>query len=85
MPWVGRLTTPGKLPARKDDESGAYDDERSAPRNDGYREKPMGERERHSQLQGDGRQERNAKDHLEYLPPTLVCGVHACHPHPVTP
>ncbi len=61
-----------KLPARKNDEGSAHDDESNAPRADGWREEPAGECERHSQLQGDSSKERNAKDALEGLPPTLV-------------
>jgi hypothetical protein len=57
---------------RKDNESHARDDEGRPPRDKGQGEEPAGERERHSQLQADGSKERNAKDHLEDLPPTLV-------------
>lgn len=72
MSWIGRLAMLCKFLARQDGESRACDDQGNTRKNEGWREGPAGEREMHCQLKGNRSKEWNAKDHFEYLPPTLV-------------
>lgn len=66
---------PTQLPSRKDGKRAAEKDEGN-PDDSARRQEYGGKRERQNQLEGEGREERNAKDHFKDLPPTLVCGIH---------
>ena len=65
-----------QLPARQDDERQAQNDEENASQDDDKCIQPVGARDRRSELQANASKKRATKDHLENLPPTLVCYIY---------
>ncbi len=73
MAWIGWLAILAELPACKDDEYYAYDDQCRASENEDRCENPPWEGDGYRDLENNGCQERNPEDYLEDLPPTFVC------------